>query len=47
LIPVRLSNGSRFAAIAAEGEVFSEMKLIDVPLNCFQGSPPPWLPVGV
>src|SRR3954447_13891647 len=48
LIPVSSWNGVRFAAMAADGEVFSEMKLMVVPLNCFQGSPPlDALPVGV
>ena len=38
-IPVSCLNGSRFAAIAEVGAVFSEMKLSVVPANCFHSSP--------
>src|SRR3712207_2015053 len=39
-MPVRSVNAFRFAAMAAVGGVFSEMKLRVVPLNCFHTSPP-------
>ena len=38
-IPVSFVNGSRFAAIADVGAVFSEMKFSVVPPNCFHSSP--------
>ena len=38
-IPVSSVNGSRFAAIAEVGAVFSEMKFSVVPPNCFHSSP--------
>src|SRR5450759_2413035 len=41
LMPVRLVNADESAAMAALGEVFSEMKLIVVPENCFQSAVPP------
>ena len=34
-MPVRSVNGLRLAAMALEGEEFSEMKFSVVPLNCF------------
>ena len=46
-MPVRSVNGFTLAAIADVGAVFSEMKLIVVPANCFHssvetGSAPVW-----
>ena len=38
-MPVSFVNGSRFAAIAEVGAVFSEMKFSVVPPNCFHSSP--------
>ena len=38
-IPVSFVKGSRFAAIAEVGAVFSEMKFSVVPANCFHSSP--------
>src|SRR3712207_5714006 len=40
-MPVRSVKGFKFAAIAAVGGVFSEIKLSVVPLYCFHTSPPP------
>src|SRR5215212_3795399 len=40
LIPVKSLKGIRLAAIAEVGAVFSEMKLMVVPANCFHLSPP-------
>ena len=37
-MPVRSVNGFTLAAIADVGAVFSEMKLIVVPANCFHSS---------
>src|SRR5919199_1133362 len=39
-MPVRSLKGLRLAAIAEVGGVFSEMKLSDIPLNCFHSPPP-------
>src|SRR5215210_2409589 len=44
LIPVRFLKGVRLAAIARVGAVFSEMKLMVVPLYAFHPSPPELAP---
>src|SRR5215207_8166760 len=40
LIPVSFLKGVRLAAIAEVGAVFSEMKLMVIPENCFHSPPP-------